>query len=158
MKYEIRNIALEFDKVTEENLAREIRSQYINQLPILYDRVLRHRMIPVNKSDRVWNINLNVPAKSMKGVLMLFKEPSTGFDRNTESFYNPKITSVQVTIEGVPNQLYSQHMRKHNLWDEIKKLPSIKRNPLTNMIAKDLCLTDMTPSITSLGGDMQLIQ
>ena len=48
-----------------------------------------------------------------------------------------------MTIEGVPNQLYSQHMRKHNFWDEIKKLPTIKRNPLTNMVAKDLCLTDM---------------
>ena len=59
MKYEIRNIALDFDKVTDETLAREIRSHYINQLPILYDRVLRHRLIPVNKSDRVWNINRN---------------------------------------------------------------------------------------------------
>ena len=143
MKYEIKNIALEFDKVTEHDLAREIRSLYNGSLSIQYDRVLRHRIIPADKSDAVWNINLNVPAKSMKGVLMLFKTPRSEFDKRTELFYNPKITSIQMTIEGVPNQLYSQHMRKHNFWDEIKKLPTIKRHPITNMVAKDLCLSDM---------------
>ena len=142
MKYVINNITLEFEKVTEPELAAHIRSRY-SALGIKYDRVLRHRKMPVNKSDRIWNVNLNVPAKSMKGILMLFKTPSTGFDKDTEKFYNPKIKSVEMIIEGVPNQIYSQKMLEYNLWDEIRKLPTIKRDPRTTSVCKDLDFTDM---------------
>ena len=63
-----------------------------------------------NKSDTLCNINLNVLAWSMNGILMLFEGP----DRtNTERYYNPKIEKVEVTIEGVPNQLYGQGMRAY---------------------------------------------
>ena len=119
MKYEIKNITLEFEKVTDPELALEIRSRYI-ALGIKFDRILRHRKMPVNKSDRIWNINLNVPSKSMKGILMLFKNPPVSFARDTEEFYNPKIKSVEMIIEGIPNQLYSQKMLEYNLWDEFK--------------------------------------
>ena len=103
--YTIENISLEYDMVTQSELARLIRNQYAGRLAILYDRVLRHRKISRNKSDTLWNINLNVPARSMKGILMLFEDPAAAFQRDTEAFYNPKITKVEVTID--PNQLYS---------------------------------------------------
>ena len=41
----------------------------------------------------------------MKGILMLFENPSK---TNTETYYNPQITKVEMTIEGIPNQLFSQ--------------------------------------------------
>ena len=71
--YTIENMSLEFDMVTNAELARMIRHQYTGRLAILYDRVLRHRKIVRNKSDTRWNINLNVPARSMKEILMLVK-------------------------------------------------------------------------------------
>ena len=114
--YTIKNICLEFDMVSDTQLAQEIRQQYSGRTTILYDRILRHRKITKNKSETLWNINLNVPARSMKGILMLFEDP----DRDsTETYYNPKIEKVEVTIEGVPNQLYSQGMRAYQQWDEI---------------------------------------
>ena len=94
--------------VTQSELSRLIRNQYAGLLAILYDCVLRQRKISRNKSDTLWNINLNVPACSMKGILMLFEDPVAAFQRDTEAFYNPKITKVEVATEGVPNQLYSQ--------------------------------------------------
>ena len=149
--YTIENISLEYDMVTELELARMIRDQYTRRLAILYDRVLRHRKLTKNKSDTLWNINLNVPARSMKGILMLFEDPASdgaAWGRKTESFYNPKITKVEVTIEGVPNQLYSQGMRAYQQWDEAKKLfaasPNSKRNPNVAMVAKDLALADVS--------------
>ena len=36
-------------------------------------------------------------------------------------FTPPKITKLEVTIEGIPNQLYSQGMRAYQMWDEAKK-------------------------------------
>ena len=145
MKYEIKNISLEFEKVTERELASHISSKY-NALGVFYDRIIRHRKIPVKGSDRILNINVNVPAKSMKGILILFKVPQDEFDNKTEEFHNPKISSVEMIIEGVPNQLYSQKMLGYNLWDEIQKLPAVKRDPLANAICKDLSLTDMDMS------------
>ena len=117
--YDNENISLEYEIVTQPELARMIANQYNGCLAILYDLILRHRKISRDKSDSLWNINLNVPALSMKGVLMLFEDVTAQqpFARNTESFYNPKITKVEVTIEGIPNQLFSRGMRAYQMWD-----------------------------------------
>ena len=89
--YHIGGISLEYDIVTHSELARMIDNQYKGRLTILYDRVLRHRKMTMDKSNTIWNINLNVPARSMKGILMLFKNVATQqpFARNIEVFYNP---------------------------------------------------------------------
>ena len=58
-------ILLEYDMVTLPELARMIANQYKGRLAILYDRVLRHRKMTMDKSNTLWNINLNVPARSM---------------------------------------------------------------------------------------------
>ena len=47
--YSIDNIALEFDMVTQPDLARQIKNQYAGRLAVLYERVLRHRKITANK-------------------------------------------------------------------------------------------------------------
>ena len=46
-----------------------------------------------------------MPARSMKGILMFFENVAAQqpFARNTEAFYDPQITKVEVTIEGIPN-------------------------------------------------------
>ena len=123
-----------------------IRNQYGARLAILYDRVLRHRKVTLDKSQTLWNINLNVPARSLKGILMLFEAPAAAYDRNTESFYNPKITKVEVTVEGLPNQLFSQGMRAYQQWDEAKKYFAAggKRQPVVAAVAKDLGMADVT--------------
>ena len=141
--YKIKNICLEFDMVSDNILAEQIRNQVSGKMVVLYDRILRHRKIAKYKSDTLWNINLNVPARSMKGILMLFEDP----DRDsTESYYNPQITKVEMTIEGVPNQLYSQGMKGYQQWDEINKYFALtsKRNKTTDSVLKDVCLSDMT--------------
>ena len=72
-KYEISNIALEYEIVTQPTLARSIKTEY-DEMVLLYDRILRHRQIPVNKSDTTWNWSFNMPCKSLKGILVLFEE------------------------------------------------------------------------------------
>ena len=53
-KYEISNISLEYEIVTNSTLASFIRAEY-EEMALLYDRILRHRQISVNKSDMTWN-------------------------------------------------------------------------------------------------------
>ena len=46
----------------------------------------------MDKSNTLWNINLNVPARSMKGILMPFENVAVQqpFARNTEAFLQPQ--------------------------------------------------------------------
>ena len=117
--YKITDISLENEIVTQPDLARSIRSEY-QHMALLYDRILRHRKIIVNKSDTVWNWAFNTPCKSLKGILVLFEEEKS-YARDTSKFYNPKIQKVSVIVEGKPNQLYAQGMRPFEQYDEAHK-------------------------------------
>ena len=120
--YTISNISLEFDTIINASLAGQIRTEYMKS-SILYDRILRACIIPLNNSNTSFSIDINSPSKSLKGVLLIFtKERSaTKFTCDTEEFFNPKITKVEVTVEGVPNELYAQDMEYRHQYDEIVK-------------------------------------
>ena len=120
--YTISNISLEFDTVINASLANQIRTEYIKS-SILYDRILRAHIIPLNDSSTSFSMDINSPSISPKGVLLIFtKERSaTKFNRDTEELFNPKVTKVEVTIEGVPNELYAQNMVYRHPYDEIMK-------------------------------------
>ena len=138
--YTISNISLEFDTIINASLASQIRTEYMKS-SILYDRILRS-IIPLNKSNTSFSIDINSPSKSLKGVFLIFtKERSaTKFDRDTEEFYNPKITKVEVTVEGVPNELYAQNMEYRHQYDEIVKHFAEGRLKEAGAIQKDLQL------------------
>ena len=89
-------------------------------MALLYDRVLRHKEVKVNKLDTIWNWSFNTPCKSLKGILALFEEEQP-YTRDTSKFYNPKIEKVSVTVEGKPNQLYAQGMRSFEQYDKTRK-------------------------------------
>lgn len=148
--YKVDNISLEFEQITHPDIARLIRNQYASGLVIYYDRILRHRKVVLNKRDPLWNVNINVPARSMKGVLMLFEDGTKAkpYARDTEYFYNPKIEKVETVIEGIPNQLYSQGLRPYQLWDEARKIFPIggKHHAETAAVIKDLSLCDVSLS------------
>ena len=118
-KYKITDISLEYEIATQPNLARCIRSEY-QHMALLYDRILRHRKIIVNKSDTVWNWEFNTPCRSLKGILVLFEDKKP-YTQDTSRSYNPGIQKVSVIVEGKPNQLYAQGMRSFEQYDEICK-------------------------------------
>ena len=72
-KYKITDISLEYEIVTQPDLTKSVRSEY-QHMALLYDRILRHRQLSVNKSDTTWNWSFNMPCKSFKGILVLFEE------------------------------------------------------------------------------------
>ena len=78
----------------------------------------------------------------MKSILVLFEEEKS-YIRGTSKFYNPKIQKVSVTIEGKPNQLYSQGMRSFEQYDEARKYfaEEVQRD---NDVQKQLELHDVS--------------
>ena len=139
--YTISNISLEFDTITNASLASQIRTKYMKS-SILYDRILRAHIIPLNNSDTSFSVDINSPSKSLKGVLLIFtnERSATKFTRDTEEFFNHKITKVEVTVEGVPNELYAQNMEYRHQYDEIVKHFAEGRLKEDGAIQKDLQL------------------
>ena len=91
-KYEISNISLEYEIVTQPTLGRSIKTEY-DEMILLYDRILRHRQIPVNKSDTTWNWSFNTPCKSLKGILVLFEEERSRA-RDTGKFHERETRAI----------------------------------------------------------------
>ena len=139
--YTISNISLEFDTVTNASLASQIRTEYMKS-STLYDRILRARIIPLNDSSTSFSVDINSPSKCLKGVLLIFtKEKSTTkFNRDTQEFFNSKITKVEVIVEGLPNELYAQNMEYIHQYDEIMKHFGEGRLKEAGAIQKDLQL------------------
>ena len=139
--YTISNISLEFDTIINASLASQIRTEYMKS-SILYDRILRARIIPLNKSDTSFSVDINSSSKRLEGVLLIFTQErsATKFAQDTEEFYNPKITKVEVTVEGVPNELYAQNMECRHQYDEIVKHFAEGQLKEAGAIQKDLQL------------------
>ena len=139
--YTISNISLEFNTIINASLASQIRTEYMKS-SILYDRILGAHIIPLNNSDTSFSVDINSPSKSLKGVLLIFMKErrATKFTHNTEEFLNPKIMKVEVTVEGVPNELYAQNMEYRHQYDEIVKHFAEGRLKEAGAIQKDLQL------------------
>ena len=140
--------ANKLDTIINASLASQIRTEYMKS-SILYDRILRARIIPLNKSDTSFSVDINSPSKSLKGVLLIFTQErsATKFARDTKEFYNPKITKVEVTVEGVPNELYAQNMEYRHQYDEIVKHFAEGRLKEAGAIQKDLQLHNVNISL-----------
>ena len=112
---------------------------------ILYDRILGS----LKDSDTSLSLDINNPSKSLKGVLLIFtKERSaTKFERDTEEVYNPKITKVEVTVEGSSKELYAQNMEYRQHYEEIIKHFGEGRLKVAGAIQKDLQLHDVNTAL-----------
>ena len=139
--YTISNISLEFNTIINASLANQIRTENMKS-SILYNRILRAHIIPLNKSDTSFSVVINRPSKSLKGVLLIFTQERSAakFARDTEEFYNPKITKVEVTVEGVPNEVYAQNMEYRHQYNEIIKHFSEGHLKGAGWVQKDLQL------------------
>lgn len=122
--------------------------QYIS-FTVLYDNVL-WQVIKENKSSTTITVNLALKARSLKGILTIFKDTtleSLPWARDTESDFNPKISNVKITIKGVANQHYSNGLRSYQTFTEARKFfasSTHKRNIQSGIVEKDLALSDVT--------------
>ena len=68
-----------------------------------------------NKSSTLINETINLPRKSMKAVVLLFRNKTV---TDSEEYVYPNIESIKVTIEGIPNSVYSQGTPKSRVFEE----------------------------------------
>ena len=66
--------------------------------------------------DSIINKWINVQRLS---ILLLSTKTHTADTRDTEKFFNFDITSVDVSINGIPNKVYSQGFKSRHKWAEV---------------------------------------
>ena len=71
---------------------------------------------------------INVPRKSMRAMVILFKYADT---EDSEEYIYPNITKVDVTIDGRPNAVYSNGISTDDLYREAKRVFHVKDTNMT---------------------------
>ena len=120
--YKLENIQLDYETIRSKRLADEAASTYESGKEFAYDLVMCERVVPtVRGSDTRINLRVNPQRRSLKGILLLFINPYTAGARDTESYFNPDITKVNVTVNGAPNRIYNEGISGTDMWNELTR-------------------------------------
>ena len=129
--YSLENLVLEYEAIENESIARSVSSLYSSGRSLSYEHVTLMKTVVWAAASTLINENINIPRKSMKAVVLLFTKTSR---TDSGEFIYPNMTSVKVTSEGVPIQVYSQGIPKSRFYDDAKRL-------LGNKMEKDEFMT-----------------
>jgi hypothetical protein len=91
----------------------------MNGLTFYYDYVTYFKT-QTTGTDKTMNINVNIPRRSMKDVLVFFQVSADAgkYDSECTPFQNLDVTDVHVTIEGLANKVFPLGLKTHQQWDE----------------------------------------
>ena len=120
--YKLENIQLKYEVIRSKFLADEAMSTYTSVKAFAYDLVMRDQVETIARgSDTRLNLRVNPQRRSLKGILLLFINPYTAGTRDSESYFNPDITKVKVTVNGVPNRVYNEGISGTDMWNELTR-------------------------------------
>ena len=132
--YKLENIQLEYEVIRSKSLADEAMSEYSSGKEFAYDLVMRERVVPITRgSDTRLNLRVNPQRRSLKGILLLFINQYAPGARDTEAYFNPDITKVKVTVNGVPNRVYNEGISGSDMWQELTRHFKPSTNGRPNM-------------------------
>ena len=135
--YKLINIHMEYEVILSKTLADEAISTYINGKEFAYDHVARSEVVTITRgSDTLLNLKVNPQRRSLKGILLLFITPYNPGARDSENYFNPDITNVDVTVSGVPGRVYHKGLKGKKMWNEITR----HFNPLPNSDLSNMTL------------------
>ena len=132
--YKLENIQLEYEVIRSQTLAAEAVSTYASGKEFAYDLVMREKVVPITRSsDTHLNLRVNPQRISLKGLLLLFINQYQTGARDTEHYFNPDITKVKVTVNGVPNRVYNEGLNGSDMWQELTRHFKPSTNGRPNM-------------------------
>ena len=136
LKYKLTNIQLEYEMIRSKTLADEAINAYLNGKEFAYDHITRDKVVTFKKgSDTMLNLIVNPQRRSLKGILLLFVEPYIPGVRQSETYLNPDLTKVSVTVNGSPNKLYNNGLKGIDVWEEVKRFFLKAKNKTQHMNA-----------------------
>ena len=128
--YKVTNLNVEYQKIKSPELYSEAEQSYISgrTWPYRFIEKPSTNSADWKKSSTDVTTRVNLPRKSMNAVVFLFRDDA----KDSEKFVYPNIDSVEVSIEGVPNALYTKSMGKYEMFNT----------------ARDFFLDDVSDTIT----------
>ena len=134
LKYKLTNIELEYEMIRSKTLADEARSVYSTGKEFLYNHVQRPEMVsfPRGLGTR-FNIKVNPQRRFLKAILVLFVEPYVPGARDSEKYFNPDLTKVNVMVNGSPNMLYNSGIEGKDIWAEASRFFVKTKNKTQHM-------------------------
>ena len=102
--YKLTDMHLEYEIIESEELAERVRGDYNVGRSLDYDYMTLLKTLPWGKDNTTEVIDVNIPRKSTKAVVLLFTKKNSD---DSEEFVFPNLTNVNVTVEGDPNDIYS---------------------------------------------------
>jgi len=78
-------------------------------------------------------ITIKVNAQRSLKALLLFVEPYTAGNRDSEKFIFPDLTKVSVSVNGSPNMLYNDGIEGKDMWEEARNLFVKEKNKTEHM-------------------------
>ena len=119
--YFLSNIELEYSCVYSKELAIKAASSYQIGNSFTYQNISSEKTFVISKpNDGIINQQVNLLRRSMTGLLLLFRQDTAG-SIDSEKIINPDIISVKVTINGMPNRIFSKGMELADFWEMVKK-------------------------------------
>ena len=120
--YKLTNLELEYTSINSKYLAQEAAGAYNTGKVFFYENILLHKTFEISKpDDSVINEHINVPRRSMSGILCLFNDAIIAGARDSESFVNPAMLTVAINLNGMPNKLYSKSMQTTDFYESMQK-------------------------------------
>ena len=117
-EYKLTDLHLEYEIIESEDLVREVRDQYNVGRSLGYDYTTLLKTLSWKKDSTREVIDVNIPRKSMKAIVLLFTKADAG---DSEDFPFARLTRVNVTVEGNSNDLYSEGLAKRKMHDEARR-------------------------------------
>ena len=117
-EYKLADLHLEYEIIEIEDLVKEIKDQYNVGRSSGYDYTTLLKTLSWKKDSTREVIDVNIPRKNMKAIVLLFTKSDAG---DSENFPFAGLTKVNVTVEGNPNEVYSEGFAKRNMYDEARR-------------------------------------
>ena len=104
--FSVKDLRLEYDIINEPSMSLDVKRQYDFGVVVPFKRYIKYRFEEINKNDSVINLKINAQVL-ISHLLILAIDPNDRKDwSRKEVFKNLDIKSVNVAVEGKPNQLY----------------------------------------------------
>ena len=113
--YRLTDLQLEYDVIRSAGLAESVRGTYNTGRSFPYNHATLLKSLPWRKESEREVIDINIPRKSPKAVVLLFTEKEV---EDSEHFPFPNLTHVKVDVQGIPNDIYSGGLVKRDMYDE----------------------------------------
>ena len=114
-EYKLTDLHLEYEIIESEVLVREVKDQYNIGRSLGYNYTTLLKTLSWRKDSTREVIDVNIPSKSMKAIVLLFAKADAG---DSENFPFANLTRVNVTVEG---NLYSEGLAKRDMYDEARR-------------------------------------